>query len=268
MRFNVLGPLEIVEDNSSIELPSHNQRATLGFLLLCPNRVVGTNQLINALWGYDTPASARKMLQNAVAGLRDVLPSKGKDKDVALVTRSPGYVLRVEPDLVDLGRFRRLSVKGRAELNAGQHAAAARTLHEALSLWRGSALEDLTESGIAWPELVALQNQRQDTFEDWAEVALATGHHYELVGQLEVALDAEPLRERLCRLAMLALYRCGRQADALEAYGRTRAMRQETHGSDIGPELRGLERAILDHDPSLTPPTANRGCYVRTATCQ
>jgi DNA-binding SARP family transcriptional activator len=265
MRFNVLGSLEIVcDDDELLELSSRNQRATLGSLLLHPNRVVSTCSLITKLWGEDAPPTARKMLQNAVAGLREVLPQEG---DTALLTKAPGYVLNVNPDDVDLVRFRRLAATGRAKLHADKPEAALDLLHEALQMWRGSALEDLAEFGIDWPELEFLQQERRTTFEDWIDASLATCRHHEVIDELEAAHRQDPCRERLCGLLLLALYRCGRQADALEAFRRTSIALSAQFGTEVDPGLRGLEQAIRQQHPALLLPSNNKGCFVRTARC-
>ncbi|ABW14208.1 transcriptional regulator, SARP family [Parafrankia sp. EAN1pec] len=247
MRFHVLGPLEVIRDGQPIVVPGVHQRATLGFLLLHPNTAVATSRLLQALWDQEPPVTARKMVQNAVAGLRRTL---GGGADV--LTRPPGYQLSIRADQVDLAAFQELSARGRAELAAGSWAAAAATLSAALGHWRGPALADLAEEGLAWPEAVALDSARMVTFEDWAEAQLALGHHQELVPELESAVETTPLRERLTGLLMLALYRCGRQADALERYRRTRGALVDQLGLDPGHELQNLERAILDHEPWLS----------------
>ncbi|MFG2044474.1 BTAD domain-containing putative transcriptional regulator [Dactylosporangium sp. NPDC048998] len=232
-----------------------NQRATLGALLLQANNVVATRQLLKALWRDDPPATARKMLQNAVAGLRATFAAHGTD--ARLLTYTPGYLLRVDPDSVDLLRFQRLVERGRAAMATGGWEAAVQDLREALALWRGPALADLLETGLAWPQLDVLRNAHLAALEDYVEVQLATGQHYAVIGEIEqVVAEIEPPRERLCRQLMLALYRCGRQADALSVYRRTRTVLAEKLGLDPGRELQELERAILSHDPALTSPAA------------
>ncbi|MBT2400185.1 AfsR/SARP family transcriptional regulator [Streptomyces sp. ISL-100] len=252
----MLGPLEVVADNQPIPLGGTRQRATLGFLLLQANRVVATSQLLKAVWAADdAPSSARKILQNAVWGLRGVLHARGSDGrgggSPALLTQAPGYMLRVEPEQVDLFLFERHAARGRAELAAGRPDAAARSLKEALGLWRGPALADLVETGISWMELSALQGARVDAMEDYFEAELERGRHHSVLGELETLVDNEPLRERACSQLMLALYRCGRQADALNVYGRIRSALVENLGLEPGHELRTLQQAILTHDAVL-----------------
>ncbi|MGX1885128.1 BTAD domain-containing putative transcriptional regulator [Streptomyces sp. NPDC055287] len=254
MQIQMLGPLEVVADNQPIPLGGTRQRATLGFLLLQANRVVATSQLLKAVWAADdAPSSARKILQNAVWGLRGVLHTRGSEGrgSPALLTQAPGYMLRVEPDQVDLFLFERHAARGRAELAAGKPDAAARSLKEALGLWRGPALADLVETGISWMELSALQGARVDAMEDYFEAELERGMHHSVLGELETLVESEPLRERACSQLMLALYRCGRQADALNVYGRIRSALVENLGLEPGHELRMLQQAILTHDAVL-----------------
>lgn len=250
MRFNVLGPLELLVEGEPVPLGGLRQRSTLGYLLLNANKAVATSQLLRALWGDRTPPTARKMLQNAVSGLRTTLAVHGTG-DAEVLTHAPGYLLRVGEDSVDLTRFHAIVEEGRAELSSGSWDSAARTLRRALELWRGPALADLVETGIDWPELTALQNARLAALEDYVEAELAAGRHHEVVRELETAVETEPPREKLCGQLMLALYRCGRQADALSVYRRTRTRLISEFGLDPGQHLQQLERAILNQDPSL-----------------
>ncbi|MBG0830467.1 AAA family ATPase [Planomonospora sp. ID67723] len=253
MRFRMLGPLEVRDGQQVAVLGGTRQRSALALLLLHANRVVATSRLLDALWpAGEAPASARKILQNAISGLRGTLT--GGDwaaGGAVLVTRPPGYMLTVDPEQVDLHVFERLAARGRAHLARGGYAQAAETLREALDLWCGPALADLAETGIVWPELAAVESARLDAMEDYFEAALACGRHHEVIRELEALVESEPLRERSCGHLMLALYRCGRQADALETYERTRTALVEDLGVDPGHDLRSLQRAILNHDPSL-----------------
>ncbi|GAA0623049.1 AfsR/SARP family transcriptional regulator [Streptomyces crystallinus] len=253
----MLGPLEVASGGRQVPLGGTKQRATLGYLLLQANQVVPTSRLLSALWPADhTPVTARKILQNAVWGLRGLLAEsgpEGPDGEAAeLVTRAPGYLIRTDPDQIDLNVFRRRVGEGRAELAGGRPEAAVASLGAALALWRGPALADLAETGIMWPELTAVQNTRLDVLEDYFEAKLACGQHYAVLAELEAAVEAEPLRERSSGQLMLALYRCGRQAHALAVYNRLRATLVEDLGLEPGHELRRLQRAILAHDPSLS----------------
>jgi DNA-binding SARP family transcriptional activator len=254
MRFNVLGPLEALSADAVVPLGGFNQRATLGALLLRANTVVATSHLVKALWDEDPPVTARKMLQNAVSGLRTVLADHA-DGTTALLTHAPGYVLRVEPQDVDLLRFQELVDQGRTASAAAEWEDAETALRSALALWRGPALADLRESGIGWADLTTLENARLSALEDYAEAQLAVGRHVAVVNDLEqIVADADIPRERMCRQLMLALYRCGRQVDALTVYRRNRAALAEKLGLDPGRELQELERAILSHDPGLAAP--------------
>ncbi|MFJ8045972.1 BTAD domain-containing putative transcriptional regulator [Kitasatospora sp. NPDC096147] len=254
MKFRVLGPLEISDASGPIALGGVKQRATLGFLLLQPNRVVPTSQLLNALWPIDdAPASARKILQNAVWGLRQLLSSGQDDQQqpAALLTQAPGYRLQVAPEAIDLHRYQRQVEEGRAKLAAGEPGRAAGLLREALALWHGAALADLVETGVSWPELTTIQNARLDAMEDCFEAELACGRHHEVLPELEAMATTASLRERSYGQLVLALYRCGRQADALNAYSRLRAALVEELGLEPSRELQALQQAILNHDPGL-----------------
>ncbi|MEV4844733.1 BTAD domain-containing putative transcriptional regulator [Micromonospora matsumotoense] len=175
------------------------------------------------------------------------------DSDVPnLLTRSPGYRLVVDPESVDLHRFQRLAEAGHRRLRSGSPEAAAVALRNALSLWRGPALADLAEAGIVWPELGNLQNARMDALEDYFDADIACGRYQGVINELGSDLDGIALRERSCRLLMLALYRCGRQADALNVYARARTMLAEELGLEPGRELQLLQQAILNQSPALS----------------
>ncbi|MCX2953679.1 BTAD domain-containing putative transcriptional regulator [Lentzea sp. NEAU-D7] len=258
LRFHLLGSLEVLDGELPVPLGGVKQRAALGFLLLQANRVVATSKLLHALWPRDVPPTARKMLQNAVSGLRGVLASPGGNPEGGpmLLTHAPGYLLRVDPNSLDLSRFQQLAEQGRAELAAGNWPAAAKVLRGALGLWRGPVLADLAETGINWPELTAIKDWKLAVQEDCFEAELACGRHGEIIGELESLIELEPYRERLGGQLMLALYRCGRQVDALSVYRRTRAALVAELGLEPGRELQELERAILDHTPTLDLPSS------------
>ncbi|WP_367044703.1 BTAD domain-containing putative transcriptional regulator [Streptomyces sp. Je 1-332] len=258
----MLGPLEAVSEGQTLPLGGTKQRAALGFLLLQPNQVVPSSQLLRALWSVEEPpATARKILQNAVWGLRRALAGGVTDDEhnaVELRTQAPGYSLRVDRDDIDLHLFHRWVGEGRAQLAAGAAEEASRLLREALELWRGPALSDLVEAGFIWPELTTLQNTRLDVQEDYFEARLASGQHYAVLGELESMVDAEPLRERSCRQLMLALYRCGRQADALSVYSGLRTALSDDLGLEPIRELQQLQQDILTHDTSLQAPVPSK----------
>ncbi|MER8237396.1 BTAD domain-containing putative transcriptional regulator [Streptomyces sp. NPDC094049] len=256
MRFRLLGPLEAISADGPVALGGTKQRATLGYLLLNANRVVATSELVEALWeSEDVPATARKILHNAIWGLRTILSENmgsGSPGAPELVTKAPGYMLRVDPDDVDLLVFRRWVTAGRAELAAGAARDASRWLRQGLDLWGGPLLADLAESGISWPELDAARRDRLDVLEDLFEAELECGHHHSILGELTMMAEAEPWRERARGQLMLALYRCGRQADALSVYERVRSSLVENLGLEPGHGLRTLQHAILTHDPALS----------------
>jgi DNA-binding SARP family transcriptional activator/class 3 adenylate cyclase len=227
------------------------KRRLTAYLLLNANQVVSTHKLLDVLWPEETPRTARKMIGNAVRGLRLDLAHGAPETRGVLLTRAPGYQLRVDPDAVDLFRFRRTVARGRTEADVGAHAAAARTLREALGLWRGAALADLAEAGLNWPELDGLESERLDALENYFEAGLAIGRHHELLGELQTAVAQDPLRERLSGQLMLAFYRCGRQTDALAVFRRVRGELVEQYGLEPSRELQRLERAILEHAPDL-----------------
>ncbi|MEU3984594.1 BTAD domain-containing putative transcriptional regulator [Streptomyces sp. NPDC026672] len=266
MQFRILGPLEVLDQNRPVVLRGTKQRATLGFLLLHANRVVPTSQLLNALWRLDeAPTTARKILQNAVYGIRGLLtprapasqPDTYAQTGPALLTQTAGYMMRVPPEHVDVHCFHRRVAQGREQrAQAPQQAAA--LLREALGLWRGPALADVVEAGIDWPELAALEKTRLDVMEDYFDAQLACGRHYDVLPELETMVQAEPLRERSCGQLMLALYRCGRQADALNVYTRLRAELVENLGLEPARELQDLQQAILTQDLSLSPGRGTR----------
>nr|QRV62354.1 SARP family regulator [Verrucosispora sp.] len=261
MHFKVLGALEVEAVGSPLPLGGFNQRAVLGLLLLHANNTVAASRLIKGLWGDTPPATARKMLQNYVSRLRSLLAASAQgERAPVLLTSPPGYLLRVPAESVDLIRFERLVERGNAEAHSGGTEAAARTLREALALWRGHALADLVEFGIEWPELSAVQNLRFAAIEAYVDAELSLGRHQAVLDELERAVaDALPPRERLCGQLMLALYRSGRQADALTVYRRLRETLADQLGLDPGRALQQLERQILDHDPSLMLPAATEG---------
>ncbi|MBD0707533.1 MULTISPECIES: BTAD domain-containing putative transcriptional regulator [unclassified Streptomyces] len=264
MQFRVLGPLEVVDQGGPVILRGTKQRATLGFLLLQANRVVPVSQLLNALWGVDeAPTTARKILQNAVYGIRGLLspramslqPETYAQTGPTLLTQPAGYMMRVTPEHVDLHLFHSRVAQGREQRMRGAPEQAAPLLREALGLWRGPALADLVEAGIDWPELAALEKTRLDVMEDYFDAQLACARHYEVLPELETMVQAEPLRERSCGQLMLALYRCGRQADALNAYTRLRTQLVENLGLEPARELQALQQSILIQDISLSPGT-------------
>jgi DNA-binding SARP family transcriptional activator/glutamine cyclotransferase len=243
MKFLILGPLEVVEGGREIAVAGSKPRALLAVLLLHANEVVSRDRLVDELWGDAPPETAATALQVHVSQLRKAL---GRE---TIVTRAPGYVIRVGPGDLDAERFESL-----LEDAHGQEAAvAAETLRQALGLWRGPALADLGDT-LARSERALLEERRLAALEQRIEAELALGRHAQLVPELEGLVREHPLRERLRGQLMLALYRCGRQADALEVYRSGRRLLDEELGLKPDDELQRLERAILNHDPSLESP--------------
>ena len=241
MEIRLLGPLEVRGTNGIISLPRRQQRALLATLALRCGETVSTERLVADLWGENPPPSASGSLQNTVSALRKLV---GRD---VLVTQAPGYRLAVGRDSVDTHRFERLVNEARE----AEPAAAARLLGEALALWRGPALADLAEEGFAKVEATRLDELRVAAQEERIDAELALGRHAALVGELEQLVTTHPLRERLRAQLMLALYRCGRQAEALEVYRAARLALADELGLDPSPELKELERRILRQDASL-----------------
>src|SRR5919198_3689410 len=244
-QFGLLGPLEVTRDGAPAALGGQKQRTLLAALLLEANRVVSSDRLIDAVWGEAPPETARNTLQVYISQLRKLVP------DGALEAVPPGYRLVVDPATIDLFEFVRLSDEGRSAIAAGNAAGAAEALRTALALWRGAPLADLAWVPFAQAEIVRLEELRAAAFEDRIDADLALGRHHQLVPELELLIGEHPLRERLRGQLMLALYRAGRQADALAAYQRARTTLVEQLGIEPGDALRRLERAILAHDPSL-----------------
>ncbi len=244
MEFRILGPLEVWDGNSEVSLSGPKPRALLALLLLHPNEVVAADRLIDELWGEETLERAAALRVN-VSRLRKALP-----QDV-LTTRSPGYVIRLEPDELDLHRFERLVDEGRSLLGDGQAAEASQRLRDALSLWRGPALADFAYESFARAAIARLEEIRLAAVELRIEADLALGRHHELVGELDALVAEHPLRERLSRFRMTALYRSGRQAEALDAYKDARRPLVDELGIEPSTALQELERAILRQDAAL-----------------
>jgi DNA-binding SARP family transcriptional activator len=262
MRFLVLGPLEVKADDGPVVLGGQKERLLLAQLLTRPNQVVPVEALVGGLWGEHPPLTAAKTLQSHVVRLRRAL-EPGRARGAAgevLVTREPGYLLRVAPGALDAARFEELTAAGRRALGDGSVEFAGSLLREALGLWRGRAFEEFLDADFGAAESDRLAELRLVALEDRIEAELRLGRHRELVAELEGLIREQPLRERLWAQLMLALYRSGRQADALLAYQRARKVLVEELGIDPGAELRRLHTAILAQDPALdlpAPPKAD-----------
>jgi DNA-binding SARP family transcriptional activator/tetratricopeptide (TPR) repeat protein len=234
MEFRILGPLEVCAEGGRKLALAGKPRTLLAILVLNANEAVSTDRLIEELWDGSPPETAGKALQVYVSQLRRLL---GKER---LETRTPGYLLRVDDDELDLGRFRRLREEGK--------------LREALTLWRGSPLSDLADEPFAQTEIARLEELRLTAIEERIDQDLADGRHVELVGELEALVAEHPLRERLWAQLMLALYRSRRQAEALDAYQAARRTLVDDLGIEPSPDLQELERRILRQDASLEAP--------------
>ncbi len=244
MEIRLLGPLEVRDGDGVISLPRRQQRALLAALALRAGEVVSTDRLVADLWGEHAPASATGSLQNTVSALRKLL---GRH---VLVTQAPGYRLAVGRDAVDSHRFEGLLKEARE----AEPATRARLLGEALELWRGPALADLEEEDFARLAAARLDELRVTAQEERIDAELELGRHAALVGELEQLVTMHPLRERLRGQLMLALYRCGRQAEALEVYRAARLALADELGLDPSRELQELERRVLRQDPELAAP--------------
>ena len=255
MDFRILGPLEALDRGRDLAPTGSKRRALLALLLLHANETLTIDRLVDELWGEHPPATASRTLQAHVSRLRKALDA-GTDNgaDELIVTREHGYELKLDPERVDSHRFERLIAEGRGELVAGHPERAASAFESALSLWRGTPLADLAYEPFAQPEIARLEELRVAALEDLNDAKLALGRHGELVGQLEALIGDHPYRERLRGQLMLALYRCERQADALQAYQDARRTLVDELGIEPGERLRELERAILAQDPALATP--------------
>ncbi|MEV6066659.1 AfsR/SARP family transcriptional regulator [Nocardia sp. NPDC052001] len=251
MEFRILGELDVLDSGRQIRLGGVTPRAVLGYLLLHNNQVVPASQLRDALWNYDPPATSRKIVQNAVSAIRKALTPRDHADGTLLLTQEPGYLLRVDPDTVDLCLFRQLVQRGDAELHSGSAEFARVLYRQAIGLWRGQAMADLAESGIRWSELTAIDDERLNAYESCFEAELASGRHREITPELKVLTAAAPMRETFCKQYMLALYRSGRQVDALEAYQRARGALVDRLGIEPQMDLQRLHQRILSQDPDL-----------------
>ena len=243
MEFRILGPLEVRDDDAVVEVPGAKRRALLAVLLLHANQVVSRDRLMDELWGDEQPESGVTALQVAVSKLRKALgPAAPR-----LETRAPGYLLRIEPGELDLHRFEQL-----AESASGlEPERAAAKLREALAIWEGAPLAEFAYESFAQAAIGRLEELRLATLEKRVEAELELGRHADLVGELEALVVEHPLRERFRGQLMLALYRSGRQAEALAVYQSTRQALVESLGIEPSPVLQELEQAILRQDTSL-----------------
>jgi predicted ATPase/DNA-binding SARP family transcriptional activator len=250
IEFRILGSVEAVGDDGPLALGAPKQRALLTLLLLNANTVVSRDRLVDALWGAEPPRSAVSSLQVYVHGLRRALGAERIER------HGTGYRVQLDPTELDLSRFERLVDGAAGALGAGRAADAAEDLRQALGLWIGAPLADLAGEPVHEAEAGQLEERRLRALELLHDAELALGRHDELVPELERLISAEPYRERFRAQHALALYRSGRQVDALAACRAARALLVDELGVDPGPELQELERRILRHDPGLAAPDA------------
>lgn len=253
VEFRVLGSLEVVDGERRVDLGPPKQRAVFALLLLNANRVVSVDRLIDELWGEEPPPRATSSLQAYISNLRRALEPhrEARERPRVLVTQPPGYLLNVDHSALDASRFQTDAAAGRALLAEGRPAEARRRLEEALSLWRGPALADFAFETFARAEAARLEELRLVAVEDRLQALIDLGSHAQAVPEAEALAAASPLRERLWELLMLALYRSGRQADALRAYQSVRRILGEELGIEPSPSLRALEADVLAQSPSI-----------------
>jgi DNA-binding SARP family transcriptional activator len=246
LQFRILGPLEVVGERGPISLAGPRQRATLAILLLNANRVVSVDQLADELYAGSPPVTAVTQVQRQISELRKLLGSAS-----VIETRPPGYVIHLSSDQLDVEGFERHVEEGRRALAHGEARTAAHLLQEALALWRGPPLADLGYETFAQTSIARLEELRVVALEYRIEADLGLGRDADLVPELEELTAEHPLRERFCGQLMLALYRAGRQSQALEVYRQARSVLSDDLGLEPTPELQDLHRAILGHDPAL-----------------
>jgi predicted ATPase/DNA-binding SARP family transcriptional activator len=254
LEFRVLGPLQVAKEGRLLPLGGLKQRGLLALLLLDRNRVVPRDRLVDALWGESPPASAANSIQIYVSKLRRLL-GDGETAG-AIVTEPPGYRLRVPPGELDADRFERLIAQGSEALRAGEAERAEKAFADALTPWRGPPFADFTAEPFAQAEIARIEQLRLHALEQRIEALLSLGRHVEVLAELPTLIDQHPLEEQLRAQLMVALYRSGRQADALVAYQDFRRFLGDELGLDPGPDLREIERRVLSQDPALVAPVA------------
>ena len=251
MEFRILGPLEVVADGSDLTPAGTKQRALLALLAVHANETMSVERLVDELWGERPPTTAVETVHAHVSRLRRaLLAGAGNDARGLIVTRGRGYQLTLDPELIDSHRFERLVGEGRSALAEGRPQDAAAGLEEALRLRRGRPLDDLAYEPFARQEIARLEELHIAALERLVDARLALGRHAEVVGELERLIAEHPHRERLRAQLMLALYRCERPAEALQAYQDARCVFVEELGVEPGESLRELERAILARSAS------------------
>ena len=249
--YRLLGAMEAGVNGHVLDIGGQKQRALLAILLLSANEPVSRDVLVDRLWGQHPPAGAQHTLEVYVSRLRKTLePAAGCQ---VVLTRPGAYLLRAAGEHIDVRRFERLACEGRRALAANAPGEAAADLREALGLWRGEPLADISHEHFAQPEIARLEELRAGAIEDRVDADISLGHHADVVSELGALVAVHPLRERLYQLLMIALYRCGRQAEALAVYQSARSVLVQELGIEPSPGLRQVERAILEQDASLAP---------------
>ena len=251
LELRILGPIEAVRDGEPVDLGTAKERALMALLALNANRVVSAEHLADDLWGGEPPAQAATTLRVYVSHLRKALAGIDGESEGVIKTRRPGYLLELPGSAIDASQFDEACARARMAASAGDNRRAAALYREALDLWRGRALADVADQAFARSEAVRLEEARLAALEDLIAADLALGRHAELVGELDALTKGHPLRERLWAHRITALYRSGRQADALAAYRELRERLVDELGIDPSAELQELERKILAQDPSL-----------------
>jgi SARP family transcriptional regulator, regulator of embCAB operon len=248
MDFLLLGPMEARIGGLRVNLGRRSERRLLGLLLLQPGRTVSFDRLLELLWNGEPPGSARATVHTYVARLRAAL----QPHDVRLHTRGDGYLVDVAPEQVDVHRFVSAAMRGQQVSDPAERAAA---LAEALALWRGPLMADVADNRLRDRVGASLDESRLTTVELMANAQLACGRYHQVVADLIDPVTQHPTRERLVELLMIALYRCGRQTDALKLYRDARGLLRRDFGIDPGPRLDALHRQVLANDPALDPPS-------------
>lgn len=254
-QFRLLGPVEVGHAGRTLPVPAGQQRTLLAALLLNAGRAIPAEELIETLWGDRPPPSARITLQNYVRRLRQALGEAGRDR---IITRSRGYLIRIEAGELDVTRFEDMLAAARAAARSSAWPTAARQAHAALALWRGAPLADVESEALATQELPRLAELRLQALEVRVEANIRLHRHDEVIAELSTLTRQHPFRERLHGLLMLALYHDGRQAEALAAYQQARQVLADELGTHPGPELRELHQRILSGQPFLDRAAAQR----------
>ncbi|HKY68561.1 MAG TPA: AfsR/SARP family transcriptional regulator, partial [Acidimicrobiales bacterium] len=268
LEYRLLGNLEVVRDGAPVDVGGAQPRTVLAMLLVAGGRVVPAESIISALWGEEPPDSAAGTLQSYVSRLRRALLPGGARGEAAKVLAwdPPGYKLAVDEDGLDTRRFERLAEQGRSLLLGGDTEGARAVLAAALDLWRGPALLEFSHLDFAWGFAASLEERRLVATEDRIDADLRLGRHAAVIGELGELVAANPLREQFRHHMALALYRAGRQAEALRILDDARRTLRDQLGIDPGRPLTDLEAAILSHDPALTieavPPPSGPGSVV------